>query len=313
MTGVASGSATITSTSNKDTSKSATAAVTVVKPNQLPIVKISATKVKVSSGEKITIFIDELNDPDGNVANITITWTLINVDSGDDLSGALQISDTFATFTAPLVIASTQLRINAEADDGQGGKASSSVIITIDPLAAGEAILILNKEVVSVPEGETETITATSLTENGVPDTIIIVPSNPDVATVSVGQLDEDDQTWPIIITGVSKGSTTVVITSGSGLTKTVAVAVTQIGESSLILDKTAVSTVLGETAVVNAIAIKADGSEDTINVESLDTAIATASAFGNTVKIDGVSVGSTTVIVSSGSGLTETIAVSVI
>ena len=274
--------------------------------NQPPTLEILAVKTSVKSGENLTILITSSNDPDGD--ELTFTWKVINTKEGKNVTNLLQVSDTFATFIAPVVTEATDFIVTVEADDGHGGKASAPVTITVNPLASGTAFLSLDKEVVSATVGGTATIAATAFNADGTADSVIADSSDVSVATVSVGDLDQDDQTTPIIITGVSKGSVTVVITSDSGLTETVTVAVIEIGEGILILDETAVSVIVGESVAVNAIAIKEDGSSDTISAESLDTDIATVLVIANVIKIDGVSLGVTEVLVTSGEGEIATI-----
>ena len=166
-------------------------------------------------------------------------------------------------------------------------------------------ILILDKELVSIPEGNTATVTATARKADGMTDNVTAISSNESVATASVSGNT-------IAIKGVARGNTTVLVTSGSGFSETAAVSVTQPGESSLILDKTAVSVVIDDTVIVNVIATKVDGSPDTINAFLLNSDVALASVISKIIKIDGVSLGSTIVVVTSGEGRTATIEVNV-
>ena len=277
--------------------------------NQVPTLEIEAIKTSINAGDKITVFITSFNDPDGDNSKLTFSWKVIDAETGDDLGSALQVSDDFATFTAPLVTAITQYRITVEVIDEEGAKFSQSIIITVNPLAPDTAILILDKEVVSVPEGGRETVIATAQKKDGTVDTLTVDSSDKLVATLSVG---EDNKT--ITITGVAKGIATGLITAvSSGLTETITINVFKAGEASLILEETSVSVLIGETFVVSAIAIDTEGKPEGITAESQDLKKATAKAIGNAITIVGVGQGITDVLVTSDSGETDQIEVQVL
>ena len=182
------------------------------------------------------------------------------------------------------------------AEDPSGNSATSE---TYHLIPQEGAILSLDKGLISVPVGGSDTIKVNALKEDGMTDSFTTISSNEAVATVSmVGDI--------ITVTGLAKGKATIVVISGSGLTETVTVSV---GEA-LIVEPTAIIVILGKSTVANAIATKKDGSPDTISVVSLDDTIANASVIGSTIKIEGVSVGETTVVVTSGEGATATIKV---
>ena len=268
--------------------------------NQGPTVEIDkeALSTMITSGDKITIFI-AFNDPDGD--ELGVNWELMNIESGANLSVALQIFEGFARFTAPVVKIATEFVITVEVDDARGEIASDSVVITVNPIDSSQAILILDKELVGITAGNTANVAVTALKKDGTADTIDVASSKEAVATVS---LDES----AIIIAALSKGKATLVVTSGSGLTETMIVAVFQEGEASLTLDKTAITLVAGEEAVIGVIALKGDGSSDSIEVQSLDPPIAAVSVTGSAIRIMGGSAGVTTVKVTSGSGKTAQI-----
>ena len=100
------------------------------------------------------------------------------------MTSALQVSDTLATFIAPVVANPTPYVITVEADDGKGGMISQSVTITVSP--SGSAILILDKEVVNITVGGAATVTATALKADRRTDTLTALSSKGSVATVSV-------------------------------------------------------------------------------------------------------------------------------
>ena len=204
-----------------------------------------------------------------------------------------------------VVIAGVEYYIQAEDASSNSARSDTYRIKVIEG-----AILSLNPKVVSIPVGGIATVASTALKADGSPDIVSADSNNEFVAKVS-------ESGNAITITGVAKGVTTVVVTSGSGLTETVIVTVTKLGEASLTLDKTAVSIVVDNSAFVSAIATKEDGSLDNISVLSLNTDVAQASTvaftISITIKIDGVGIGNTTVLVTSGSGKTATIKVTVI
>ena len=283
--------------------------------NQEPSVGLSATVISVESGEKFTITISSLND-DGDVSALNFTWTIINEATGQDLSGALQISDDnkSVSFTAPVVIVDTTLKLTLKVVDADGAEISVTVTITVKAIASGVAFLSLDPELVSVKVDGTATVTATAITEEGTADPLIAVSKAPDTATVEVGTTDQDTKTTPITITGKKKGKADVVVTAvTSGLTKTITVNVFKEGEASLVLEETAVSVLVGETVIVEAIAIDGEGNPEGISsADSREPLIATAEAIGDAITIEGVGQGETEVDVTSDSGETATISVNV-
>lgn len=79
------------------------------------------------------------------------------------------------------------------------------------------ATLTIDTETISIESNSTATITATAKKADGTADTITAVSSDPLVATVSVSGLI-------VTVTGIKAGSSTVTVTSGSGVEETCAV-----------------------------------------------------------------------------------------
>lgn len=99
-----------------------------------------------------------------------------------------------------------------------GGGSDSGATNNGDP-GDPQATLTIDKVTVTFNSNKTATITATAKKEDGTDDTITAESSNVSVATVTVSGLE-------VTLTGKTAGTTTITITSGSGLKKTCAATV---------------------------------------------------------------------------------------
>ena len=274
--------------------------------NNPPIIEIQALKTSVSSGERITILITSSSDPDGDP--LTFNWKVISADGEDVTAGVLTISDDFVTFTAPLVTTPTSYIVTLEADDGKEGKTKVTVTITVNPLASGEAIFILDEESVEIPlptdttELATATVKAIALTKDEDTDELDAESKDESVATAKVEKKAEGDKTHLITITAVAVGETDVFVTADSTKeTKTIHVGVFKSGEAFLSLGGVSVINVaVGKTVEVEANAKTTDGKDDEIKAVSLKPEIATVEVIGNIIRIIGVDAGVTDVTVES-------------
>ena len=214
---------------------------------------------------------------------------LVKVGDGDTYIGTIPADSVVSAGVDYFIIA-----------EDESGNSATSETYRLTPQDA--AILSLDKGLISVPVSGSDIIKVTALKEDGTTDSFTTISSNEAVATVEmVGDI--------ITVTGLAKGKATLVVISGSGLTETVTVSV---GEA-LIVEPKAISVSVGKSAIANAIATKKDGDADTISVVSLDDTIANALVIGNIIKIEGISLGETTLVVTSGEGATATIKVTVI
>ena len=178
--------------------------------------------------------------------------------------------------------------------------------------AVDNSYISVSTSTVSVAVDSSFTATATIIRKDGEVDTVSLSSSDESITTVSYTKVGD---VYSITVAGVSAGSATITVTSGSGLSTTIAVTVSDpppVGTASLTVVSTVVALETGDTTLVGVDAKKADGSVDTFSVVSSASAKATAVAEGAGVRISAVSAGSATVTVTSGSGLSVTISVTV-
>lgn len=114
----------------------------------------------------------------------------------------------FNSILRKLIAPSVVILVLAISACGGGGGDSTSNTGGLEPS------LSIDKETLTFDSNSTETITVTATNSIGTTDTITAISSDTSVATVSVSGL-------VVTVTGIKAGSTTITITSGSGLSET--------------------------------------------------------------------------------------------
>ena len=198
-----------------------------IEPPQVTIIKpLPEDKVLVNTPIKVETII---TDNEG-IVNPKVFYKR-STDNFFSESSLVKTVGDIHTATIPAGVVVTEgvdFYISVEDTSGNPGNSGSSGNPYDIPVnQPGEAILILDKEIISIPVGERGTIAAIAFKSDGSSDSVVAISIKDSVATVAVSGST-------ITITGVAKGETTIVVTSSSGLTETVGVSVTQLGVTSV-------------------------------------------------------------------------------
>ena len=197
---VAPGIAKIAATTNDGTNLSDTCVVKVLKLAET--IALDKTSAVINTGETIDLKATVLPD---DVDYKIVTW----ISSDEALATVKDNGDGTATVSAvnPGVVTIT-------ATTADGSNLSASCEVTITQLATA---VTLDKTAISLPEGSSETITATVLPENASDKTIVWSTSDEAIATVT----DNYDGTAVVTIVKVGVATITATTTDGSHLSAT--------------------------------------------------------------------------------------------
>lgn len=276
ITAVEAGSATITATTVN--SLTASCEVTVTAPDASSI-SLDVTELTLYVGSSYTLTATVLPE---NAADKTVTWTsssdAARVTSDGNVTG---ISSGSATITATTV---------------NGLTATCSVTVSLVYATSIE----LNKSELTLTEGDTEQLTATTYPDNTTVKDVHWTTSDESVATVS------DDG----LVTAVKAGSATITVYSFNyGVSSTCAVTVNEVYATSITLDKTEITLEEYSTEQLTATVLPDNTSNKTVTWTSSDEAVATVDADG---MVTAVKAGTATVTATTTNGLTATCSVTV-
>ena len=251
VTAVGGGSAVITAHAG---SKSATCSVQVT--SLVTGISLNKTELNLAKGasETLTATITPADATDK-----TVTWTTSNA--------AVATVDANGKVTATGVGTAT---ITAKAGDQE---ATCAVKVTI-PVSS----IILNKESLTLMEGESEILTATVTPADATDKTVTWTSSNPAVASVEGG-----------VVKALQEG--TAVITAKAGdksATCSVTVDKKVIPVSEITLDKTSLSLLKGQSETLTATVGPADATDKTVTWSSSNPAAATVDANGKVTAVGG-------------------------
>ena len=252
VTGVASGSATITATSNKDNTKSASSAVTVIIGVESVIV--SPTSVSVDVGKTATLTAT-VTYSDG-IAYSDVSW------SSSDTSVATVSSGGVVTGVAP---GDTTITATSNRDTN---KTATSEVEVIGVISVG-----VSPASVSIDVGETTTLTISVTYSDGSTD-----------SDVGWSSLDESVATVTSsgVVTGVAPGSVTIAATANRDTGKLATSQVTIVSVTSVGVSPTSVSIGIGATTTLTATVTYSDGSTDSdVSWTSSDTSVVIVSSIG--------------------------------
>ena len=259
VTAKGNGTATIT-VKTKDQEKTATCEITVAQ--WVTSITLNSPSLTLNEGleQTLTATVNPTNANDPS-----LTWT----SSDEDIAKVDQTGKVTA-------ISKGTATIKAAANDGSGKYASCSV--TVKRLVSS---IVLDKPSLVVYNGKTETITATVSPSTANNTGVTWSSSNTTVATVSSSG----------VVTGKSRGTATITVTAndGSGVSAACAVEVKQY-VTSISLDKTSLSLVIGAEATLSVASVLPDNANDnTYTWSSSDSAIASVDNSGKvTAKIEG-------------------------
>ena len=270
VSAVATGSATITATSE---GKSGTAAITV---SSVPVASVavspaSATLIVGATQQLTATPLDANGNP---LSGRTISWTT------SALGVATVDANGLVTAVAP---GSATITATSE------GKSGTSAI-TVNPVPVASVAVTPGSATVSV--GGTQQLTATPLDADGNPlsgRTVTWVSSNTAVATVSASGL----------VTGVAPGSATITATS-EGKSGTATITVNPVPVASVAVAPASATIVVGATQQLTATPLDSAGNPltgRTVTWTSSDPTVAPVSGSG---LVTGVAVGSVTITATS-------------
>ena len=270
ITAVAKGTAVITAMTTSG--KTATCTVTV----SLPSTSVTLNKTQVSIYTGKTYALKATMAPTDTTDNVT--WTSTNTDIASvDENGVV----TAMTQGSAKIIARTT--------------SGETAVCTVKAIAPATSVK-LNKTAVSVNKGSTYSLKAT-INPSDSYDTVKWSSSNTKIATVTSSG----------VVKGITKGTATITVTTGSGKKATCKVTV-KIPSTSVKLSKTAIMVNKGKTYTLKATMSPAD-TTDTVKWTSSNTKIATVSAKG---VVKGVAKGTVTITATTTSGKKATCKVTV-
>ena len=207
--GIASGNAVITAAAKKDTSKSATAAVTVLGPPlTVSSLDVSPTSVNVEVGKTATLtatvyYSDNSYDSNVSWASADTAIAVVSVD------GAV----------TGVATGNTTVTVSSNKDTNKSATAAVTVIAPPSPTATVASLSVAPASV-SIAVNQTATLEATVTYSDGATDSDVTWSSSPtSVATVSSSGA----------VTGVASGSATIMATSNRDTSKSATAAVTVI------------------------------------------------------------------------------------
>lgn len=287
VTAIKAGNATITVTT-ADGGKTATCSVTVdAKTIPATSIKLDKTTLGLVEGESETLKATVTPD---NATNKEVIW-----ESTDNAVATVVDGKVTAVKAGKAKIIATVKPLGLV----EAPLATCEVTVTAKTIAVTG--VTLDKPALNLVEGDSETLTATVAPDNATNKEVSWKSSDDAVATVADGK-----------VTAVKAGSATITVTTADGgKTATCEVTVTAktIAVTGVTLDKTELSLVEGEEAVLAATVAPDDATNKDVSWKSSDDAVATV-ADG---KVTAVKAGSATITVTTADGgKTATCAVSV-
>uniref|UniRef100_UPI0038BB600F starch-binding protein n=1 Tax=Anaerosporobacter faecicola TaxID=2718714 RepID=UPI0038BB600F len=226
----------------------------------------------------------------GSDVTLTIGSTVYTTNA-DDLTGEYSVTvDALALTDTVLVTCSL------------GDNSSNTYTYNVDPNNNAEVTSVtLNESDVTVALGNTTTLTATVLPSNAADRSITWTTSDPFVASVSSG-----------IVTGIAEGTATITAITSNGLTATVAVTVTvmteEIAVTSITLNQSTTTLVVGDTATLIATILPSNATDQSVTWTTSDSSVASVSHG----VVSGIAEGTATITATTSNGLTATVAVTV-
>jgi uncharacterized protein YjdB len=270
VSAVAPGTAIITITVNDGfTTKTVTKEITVLRDCSGPIVLSLPATMQIVYGQSATLT-PTFTPNNECTANKNITWTSSNPAVASVNNGVIT-TNAIGTTT---ITAST---------DGTGTTSATCTITVVSDCNAGNVLLQLNTNTITMYKNETNLITTTITPTNACNINIVWQSNNESVATVVNG-----------LVTAIGIGSAIITATSEQtpSQVKTVSVQVIERLPSSISMPSTA-TVFVGNTLQLTPSILPANADNKSITWTSSNTAIATVSASGI---ISGINAGTVTI-----------------
>ena len=281
VTALAVGNVTITATTADGTELTATCAITV-NPIVATSITLDKTEATMLIGETLQLTATVLPE---NVANGDVTWSTSDA--------------TIATVENGLVTALAVGNVTITATTADGTELTATCAITVNPIVATS--IALDKTEAAMLIGETLQLTATVLPENVTNGDVTWSTSDEAIATVENG-----------LVTALAVGNVTITATTADGteLTATCAITVNPIVATSIALDKTEATMLIGETLQLTATVLPENVTNGDVTWSTSDEAIATVeNGLVTAVAPGNVTITATT---ADGTELTATCAITV-
>lgn len=266
VTGVAAGSVTITA---KAGDKTATCAVTVSEA-VIPVTEISLDKERLELTEGDTETLTATVKPD-NATDKKVTWS-----SSDENIATVVDGKVTAVKEGTVTIAA------------KAGDKTATCAVVVNKKVIPVTKVTLDRTSLSLAPGETAELKATVEPDDATDKTVTWTSSDEAIATVVDG-----------VVTAVTEGDVVITATAGDeSATCDVTVSEPYIPVEELILDKTSLEIIKGDTEIITATVKPDDATEKKVEWSSADETIATVDKNG---KVTGTGGGVTTVTASIG------------
>ncbi len=242
--------------------------------NAIPVTGITLDPTTLSLTEGETKTITATIEPE-NASDKTVTWTssdpeIATVDENGSVTAVKEGNATITASTANGLTATCAVSVNSKIIEVTG--------ITIVP------------STLTLPEGETRTLTATLQPENASDKNVTWTSSDPEIASV-----DQEGN-----VTAVKEGVAIITATSSNGKTATCTVTVSAnfIKVTGISLTPTSATLKVGEELVVTYTIIPANSSDQNVTWTSSNPEVATVDENGN---VTAKSIGFTTITATCG------------
>ena len=244
VTAVKVGTATITAEAGD---KSATCTISVV-PTPVTSVTLNQTSASLKARETLTLTATVKPD---DATDKTVSWTTSDA--------------SVATVDNGVV---TAVKVGTATITAKAGDKSATCAISVIPTPVTS--ITLDQTSASLMVGETVSLTATVKPDDATDKTVTWTTSDASVATVDNG-----------VVTAIKLGSASITAKAGDK-SATCAISVIPTPVTSITLDQTSVSLVVGETITLTATVKPDDATDKTVSWSSSDESVVTVDASGN-------------------------------
>ena len=245
----------------------------VVFTTSVSSVSLAPAEATLAVGETKTLVATVLPE---NATDKTVTWT-----SSDATVATVDESGKV-----------TALKVGSATITAKAGEKTATCAITVIPV--GVTGVTLDKEELSLKPGESSALTAAVLPENAADKSVTWSSSDTGVATVDANGK----------VTAKSVGTATVTVTTTDGGKKaTCAVNVSPIEVSSVSLNKTELSLLVGGTETLTATVSPSNATDKSVTWSTSDATVATVDESG---KVTALKVGTATITAKAGAKSTQ-------
>ena len=276
VTAVAPGTATITVVTTNN--KKATCTVKV-KEIEVSEINLNKTSMEITQGETETLIATILPD---NAANKTVTWT----SSSEDIATVSSNGSVTAILPGETIITASS----------NNGKTATCTVI-VNPIEVES--VTLNKSELKLKVGKYETLSATVLPSNATYKTVTWTSSDETVATVNSNGL----------VNAIKEGNTIITAKCSNGKLATCTVTVSAIEVESVILNKSILTLVEGNSDNLTAAILPVNATNKIVAWSTSDESVAQVTTVG---QVTAIAPGTAVITATSNNGKTATCKVTV-